>query len=144
MRNTELISHHQPEEIGKEWKEMPHVLPPPGVLLAEIHLGWAMRVAQEGPWVRIIGQRQPETRPITHCKTRDWEPCGREFLRVPLPCHSPPWHPFPIKSVALSAQVSPQTIHFWVLDKNPLSGPGRGPPPTTYSHCCWSIYYIVF
>ena len=24
--------------------------------------------------------------------------------------------------------MSPRTIHFWVLDKNPVSGPGRGPP----------------
>ena len=36
--------------------------------------------------------------------------------------------PFPIKSLALSADVSPQTIHFRVLDKSPVSGPGRGPP----------------
>ena len=35
---------------------------------------------------------------------------------------------FPIKSLALSAYVSPQTIHFQVLDKSPLSGPGRGAP----------------
>ena len=38
------------------------------------------------------------------------------------------WCPFPIKSLALSAHVSPQTIHFRVLDKSPVSGPGRGPP----------------
>ena len=37
---------------------------------------------------------------------------AEQFLWVPLPCHSPPWHPFPIKSLALSAHVSPQTIHF--------------------------------
>ena len=24
--------------------------------------------------------------------------------------------------------MSPRTIHFWVLDKSPVSGPGRGPP----------------
>ena len=35
--------------------------------------------------------------------------------------------PFPIKSLALSAHVSPRTIHFRVLDKSPVSGPGRGP-----------------
>ena len=50
---------------------------------------------------------------------------------VPLPHCSPlltslPRCPFPIKSLALSACVSPQTIHFWVLDKNPLLGPERG------------------
>ena len=36
--------------------------------------------------------------------------------------------PFPIKSFALSAHLFPHTIHFRVLDKSPLSGPGRGPP----------------
>ena len=36
--------------------------------------------------------------------------------------------PFPIKSFALSAHVSPWTIHFLVLGKSLLSGPGRGPP----------------
>ena len=35
--------------------------------------------------------------------------------------------PFPVKSPALSACVSPQTIHFRVLDRSPLSGPERGP-----------------
>ena len=33
-----------------------------------------------------------------------------------------------IKSLALSAHVSPRTIHFQVLDKRPVLGPGRGSP----------------
>ena len=41
---------------------------------------------------------------------------------------NPPGCPFPIKSLTLSAHVSPRTIHFWVLDKSPVSGLGRGPP----------------
>ena len=47
---------------------------------------------------------------------------------VPLPYCFPPGCPFPIKSLALSAHVSPRTIHFRVLDKSPVSGPGRGLP----------------
>src|SRR5574340_1160772 len=47
---------------------------------------------------------------------------------VPLPYCFPPGCPFPIKSLALSAHVSPRTIHFRVLDKSPVSGPGRRPP----------------
>ena len=35
--------------------------------------------------------------------------------------------PLLIKCLASAAQVSPWTIHFQVLDKHPLSGPGRGP-----------------
>ena len=53
---------------------------------------------------------------------------AEQFSWVPLPCCSPPRPPFPIKSLALSARVSPQAIHFRVLDKSPLSGPGRGSP----------------
>ena len=34
---------------------------------------------------------------------------------------------FPQESLALSADVSPQTIHFQVLDKSSVSGPGRYP-----------------
>ena len=46
---------------------------------------------------------------------------------MPLPYCSPPGCPFPIKSLALSADVSPWTIHFQVLDKSPVLGPGRDP-----------------
>ena len=51
-----------------------------------------------------------------------------QFSSLPLPYCSPPGCPFPIKSLALSAHVSPQTIHFQVLDKSPVLGPGRGLP----------------
>ena len=57
------------------------------------------------------------------------------FSWVLLPSCSPPGCPFPIKSLALSAHVSPQTIHFRVLDKSSVSGPGRGPPS-------WNIYAL--
>ena len=50
-----------------------------------------------------------------------------QFSWVPLPCCSPPGGPFPIKSLALSAHMSPRTIHFRVLGKSSVSGPGRGP-----------------
>ena len=53
---------------------------------------------------------------------------AKQFSWVPLPYFSLPLCPFPIKSLALSAHVSPWMIHFRVLDKSPLSGPGRGPP----------------
>ena len=45
-----------------------------------------------------------------------------------IPACASPSCPFPIKSLALSAYASPQTIHFRVLDKSAVSGPGRGPP----------------
>ena len=49
-----------------------------------------------------------------------------QFSWVPLPYCSPPGCFFPIKSLALSAHVSPRTINFRALDKSPVSGPGRG------------------
>ena len=52
---------------------------------------------------------------------------AEQFCWVPLPYCSPPGSPFLIKSLALSAHVSPQIIYFWVLDKNPPLGSGRGP-----------------
>ena len=45
-----------------------------------------------------------------------------------VPSCSPLGRPFPVKSLALLAHVSLRTIHFWVLDKSPVWGPGRGPP----------------
>ena len=66
----------------------------------------------------------PEMNPITikpkaasHMAEQSW---------VPLPFCSPLRRPFAIKSLPLSACMSPQTIHFRVLDKSPLSG---HPPP---------------
>ena len=68
-----------------------------------------------------------ETNPIT-IKPKMGSYMAELFSRVPLPYCSLPGCSFPIKSLALSAHVSPQTIHFWVLDKSPVLGPGRAPP----------------
>ena len=75
-----------------------------------------------------LAKDHPETNPII-----SW---------VPLPYCSPPGCPFPIKSLALSAHVSPQTMHFRVLDKSPVSGPGRG-PPSCNTYICTSTCKIV-
>ena len=60
-----------------------------------------------------------ETNPIT-IKPETASHVAELFSWVPLPYSSPPGCPFLIKS--------PWTIHFWVLDKSQVSGPGRGPP----------------
>ena len=70
------------------------------------------------------------------------------FSWVSFPYRSPPRCPFPIKSLALSADVSPRTIHFQVLDKSPVSGPGKGPlscnngPSSTVERRWWSKHYF--
>ena len=62
------------------------------------------------------------------------------FSWAPSPYCSPPGCPFPVKSLALSALVSPRIIHFRVLDKSPVSGPGRGPPSCNNSSVlAWRI-----
>ena len=69
----------------------------------------------------------PETNAIT-IKPDLVNHAAEQFSWVSLPYCSPPRCHFPIKYLALPAHVSPQTIHSWVLDKSPVSGPGRGPP----------------
>ena len=79
------------------------------------------RKDSESEW---LAKDNPETNPITI------KPASHvtELLSwVSLPYCFPPGCPFPVKSLALSADVSPQTIHFQVLDKSPVSGPGSGP-----------------
>ena len=74
-----------------------------------------------------MAKDHPKTNPIT-IKPKTASQGAEQFSWVPLPYCSPPGCPFPIKSLALSAHVSPQTIHFRVLDKSPVSGHGRGRP----------------
>ena len=71
------------------------------------------RKDSESEW---LAKDNPEPNPIT-IKAKS---CSPGF---PHPTALHLGAPFPIKSLALSAHVSPWTIHFWVLDKSPLSGP---------------------
>ena len=130
MKNRELISHHQPEGFGKGQKETPHIRLPPRILLSGIHLaeqGVHHRKDSESEW---LAKDNPETNPIS-IKHETASHVAELFSWVPSPYCSPPRCPFPIKSLALSAHVSPQTIHFRELDKSQVSGPGRSPLPAT-------------
>ena len=97
------------------------------------------RKDSESEW---LAKDNPETNPIT-IKPETASHMAEQFSWVPLPYCSPPGCPFLIKSLALSAHVSPQTIHFWMLDKSHL-GPGRDPLPTTWKRFppwpCWHPY----
>ena len=59
------------------------------------------------------------------------------FLHYACLYCSPPGCPFPIKSLAFSAHASPWTIHFRVLDKSPVLGPGRGLPSCNTWRLWW-------
>ena len=97
--------------------------------LCQWHPSWlnkacTTRKDSESEW---LAKDNPETNPIT-IKPETASHVTEEFSWVPLPYCSPPRCPFPIKSLAFSAHVSPRTIHFRVLGTSPISGPGRGPP----------------
>ena len=82
------------------------------------------RKDSESEW---LAKDNPETNPST-IKLETASHVTELFSWVPLPYCSPPGYPFPVKSLALSADVSPKTIHFRVLDKSPVLDPGRVPP----------------
>ena len=93
------------------------------------HSSWlsnvcATKMNPESEW---LSKDKPETNPIT-IKPETWSHMAEQPSWVPLPYGSPPGCPLPRKSLALSACVSPQTIHFWIFDKRHFSGPGNGPP----------------
>ena len=100
------------------------------------HPSWLNKVCttrkdSESEW---LAKDNPEINPIT-IKPETASHVTELFSWVPLPSCSPPECPVPIKSLALSVHVSPWTIHFRVLDKSPVSGPGSGPPFCNSSVC---------
>ena len=82
---------------------------------------------RKDPELERLAKDNQETNPIP-IKPETAGHMGEQLSWVPLPSCSPPRHPFPIKSLAVLAHVSPQNIYIWVLDKGPLLGPERGPP----------------
>ena len=97
------------------------------------------RKDSESKW---LAKDNVETNPIT-IKPETASQVTELFSWVPLPSCSPPRRPFPIKPLALSAHVSPWTIHFWMLDKSPLLGPGRGPPSCNNLTNVITLFYIL-
>jgi len=83
------------------------------------------RKDSESEW---LAKDNPETNAIAK-KPETVSHMAEQFSWVLSPYCSPPGYPFPIRSLALLAHVSPWAIHFWVLGKSPVSGPGRCPSP---------------
>ena len=82
--------------------------------LRDAHTTRTLSQTKHGP-IKMTGQRQRGKWPHSY-KTWDCKPHGRAVLLGSLTCCSLPQCPFPVKSLALSAHVSPGTIHFPVLD----------------------------
>ena len=110
---------------------------PPRAPLVRIHSGWEMCMSSQRTLSQTTGQARwlargnLETNPIT-IKPETVSHMAEQFSWVPFSCCSLNV-PFPIAS-SLSVRVSPGTIHYWVLEKSPLSGPGKGPLPATKLH----------
>ena len=89
------------------------------------------RKDSESEW---LAKDNPETNPIT-IKLETASHVAEQFSWVLWPSCSPPRCPFPKKSLAMPARVSPRTIHIRMLDQSQVSGPGRGPPScNTHTH----------
>ena len=69
-------------------------------------------------------ETNPETKPHSH-KARNCEPRGRAVLLGSLNLLFSTQEPLPNKVSCFVSTHSPRTIHFWVSDKSPFSGPGR-------------------
>ena len=107
---------------------------------SRIHLGWTRHAPPgrnlESGW---LAKDNLETNPNT-IKPETASHVAEQVSWVPLTYCSLPGHTFPIKFLALSAHVSPLTIHFWVLDKSPVSVPRRGPPSCNTLICLFSSW----
>ena len=101
---------------------------PPRILLVGIHPGWAMSsplgktLSQDG-----LARDSSETNPIT-IKPETASHMAEQFSWVPLTSPSPRRHPFPVKSLALSAL---------------LCGP-RGGPPSCNISTSWQTPQSLF
>ena len=91
---------------------------------SQLNKACTSRKGSESEW---LAKDNPENNPIT-IKPKTASHMAELFSWIPLPYCSPFGCPFPVKSLAMSAHVSPQTIYFQVLDKSPVSGPVRAPP----------------
>ena len=111
------------------------------------HPSWLNKVCtkRKGSESEWLAKDNWEANPIT-IKPKSASHVAELFTWVPLSYCCPPRCPFPIISLSLSAQVSPQTIHFQVLDKSPVSGHGRGPPfwkrKTSSVHRLETLYWL--
>ena len=89
-------------------------------------------LTRKDPEVEWLAKDNLGTNPIT-IKPEIVSHVAEPFFWFPWLACSPPGHPFQW-SLALSAWVSPWTIHFQVLDKSPFLGSGRYPPSCNYNN----------
>ena len=97
---------------------------------------------RKDPESERLAKDNPETNPIT-IKPETASHMAELFSWVPSPYCSPPRFPFPIKSLALSAHVSPLTIHFRQT-RAQFRALERGPPSYKKSISTAILNYQLF
>ena len=129
---------HKPPPTRRIWERSKGdtACPTTSQILSHWHPSWLsnMHATRKNPESQWLAKESPETNPIT-IEPKTVSHTAEQFSWVALPYCTLPGHPFPINFLALSAHVSPLTIHFRVLDKSPLSGPGRYPTFLQQIHC---------
>ena len=96
--NTELMSHHQQEELG-EGQRRRHVLPPPRALLSGIHLGQALRGPVNDPGSYVWENPRSRAEKASYLRRKDGKaagctlggqhPVGRSRAQSALPASRP-------------------------------------------------------
>ena len=109
-----------------------------GLTLLRIFLAWRILswlsnvcATRKDPESERLAKDNLETNPIT-TKSKSASHMAEQSSWISLPYCSPPGCPFPTKSLALSARVSPLMIHFLVLDKSLILAL-EGVPPSCNS-----------
>ena len=147
-----LLLKTNPENSGgakrREKMPVPNMGQPPRNPHPRIHLGWRMHappgstlsqtrcVHQQDDWPETTQRANPTTlKPETGSRGRAVLPGSLTLLLSTLV-------PLPVKPFALSTDA----IHFRVLDKSPLLGPGRCPPSgnTTIDEKDWNLPGKIF
>ena len=80
-----------------------------------------------GPWVRMIGQRQPRSESHHH-NIRSWESCGRAVLLGSLTLLLSTWVTLPNKVSSFVSSCVSLDNSFRSVREEPLLGLGRSPP----------------
>ena len=127
---------------GGTWWAIVHGVAKSRTQLSDIWvwLSWLSNAcnSRKDPESKWLARNQPH-----YYKTQDGNHVAEQSSWVLLSFCFPPECLFAIKSFALSAPVFPWTIHLQVLDKGPLSCPGRGPPFLQHSNqkLSWNYHY---
>ena len=127
LRNTELISHQQPER-SKGDPTCPTTSQNPSLCLGWLNKACTTRKDSESEW---LATDNPETNPIH--KTQDCKPCDRAVLLGSLTLLLSTWVPFPNKISGFVRRCVSSDNSFPSIRQQPGFGPRKG--SSFLQHC---------